>query len=187
MKNLLKLLSFILYVSLIFFIENNILLLFSIFINIVITIISNSKIKTIIKGTSAFLPIILFTLVINSLVINVKLGIKISLKLLLVCNMTCIFSKNMRYMELADAIEKLFYFTKFIGVNPKDVSLIVCIALNFIPILKDEICQMKNALKSKGYKINLKNSKLLYKMFFNSIIRRINDIENALKAKAYQE
>lgn len=187
MKNLVKLLSFILYVSIIFFVENNILLLLIVLINVVITINSAIKIKVINKDMKTFLPIVLFTFVINSLTINIKLGIKISLKLLLICNTTCIFSKNMRYIELADAIEKLFYPIKLINMNPKDVSLVVCIALNFIPILKDEIYQMKNALKSKGYKINLKNSRLLYKMFFNALIRRINDIENALKAKAYQE
>lgn len=187
MKNLLKLSLFLVYVSLIFFIESKFWLILVTAVNILIAVFSNTSAKTIMKSISSFLPVIVFTFFINSIVVNVNSGIKIGVKLLLVCSITCIFSKNMRYMELANAIEKLFYSIKFIGIKPKDVSLLVCIALSFIPILKDEIYQIKNALKAKGFKINLKNSKLIYKPFFISLIKRISDIENALKSKAYQE
>ena len=94
-------------------------------------------------------------------------------------------------MEFAEVIEKMIYPLKIFGINPKDIGLIITIALSFIPIMKDEIKEIKNILKVKGImptNFNLiKNSSLIFKPFFVSILQRINDVEMSLKAKGYQE
>ena len=94
-------------------------------------------------------------------------------------------------MEFAELIEKIVYPHKIFKINPKDVSLMVTIALSFIPIMKDEIRQIKNVLNAKGiYPSNtnlIKNASLIFKPFFISILQRTNEIEMSLKAKGYQE
>ena len=147
----------------------------------------NVNIKKLANSMKGFMLIVLATSIINMLIIDFKFGLIIGIKLGLVCHATFIFSQKITYIGLAEAIEKLFYPIKWIGFKPKDVSLLVCIALSFIPILKDEIYQIKSSLKSKGYKFSLKNSKLLFKPFFISLLKRVNDIEDSLNSKAYQE
>ena len=104
--------------------------------------------------------------------------------------MSYIFSKITTYIEFAEIIEKIFYPLKIFKINPKDISLIVTIALSFLPIMKDELFQMKNILKVKGInntKINLvKNMNLIFKPFFVSVLQRVNEIEYSLKSKGYQ-
>lgn len=69
--------------------------------------------------------------------------------------------------------------------------MIACIAIAFIPILRNELNQIRYSLKSKGINSNffyiLKNLNLIFKPFFISLLRRTSQIESSLKAKAYVE
>jgi len=185
-KNFLKFIIFIIYVTSIFLVQSKLAILIFAFSNLLLMLILKIDIRKLINSMNGFMFIVLFTSIINSLIINFEFGLNIGIKLLLVCHATCIFSQKITYMGLAESIEKLFYPIKWIELNPKDISLMVCISLSFIPILKDEIYQIKNSLKSKGFKLNIRNSKLIFKPFFISLLKRVNDIENSLKSKAYQ-
>ena len=187
MKNLIQFIIFLVYVTAIFLVKSNLAILILAIINLILMLILKIDIKKLMARMTGFLAIVVFTSIVNIFMINLNFGLIIGIKLLLVCHVTCMFSQKITYMGLAQAIEKLFYPIKWIGLNPKDVSLLVCIALSFIPILKDEIYQIKNSLKSKGYKLSLKNSKLVFKPFFISLLKRVNEIEYSLKSKAYQE
>ena len=112
-------------------------------------------------------------------------------RLVLVCNLTYTFSRTISNTEIGDVIEKLVYPLKIFKINPKEIGLMVTIALSFIPIMKAELSQIKNVLKVKGIKptkINLlKNLNLIFRPFFVSVLQRLNEIEMSLKAKGYQE
>ena len=116
-------------------------------------------------------------------------AILITIRLILVCNISYIFSQTISYLEFAQIIEKIFSPLRIFKINPKDISLMITIALSFMPIIKDELFQTKNILKTKGInptKINLiKNMNLVFKPFFISILQRVNEIELTLKEKAY--
>lgn len=93
-------------------------------------------------------------------------------------------------MNFGEVIEKLLYPLKIFKINSKEIGLVITIALSFIPIIKNELEQMKNILKIKGIKDNninlIKNFNLIFKTFFISILQRINDVEISLKAKGYE-
>ena len=186
MKNFLKFIIFLIYVTSIFLVQSKLVTFVFIIINLSFMLFLNVNIKKIEKSMKRFILVILITAIINMVMINFGFGLNIGIKLLLVYHATCVFSQKITYMGLAESIEKLFYPIRWIGLNPKDISLLVCIALSFIPILKDQIYQIRDSLKSKGYKFSLKNSKLLFRPFFISLLKRVNDIEDSLKSKAYQ-
>ena len=189
MKNIIKFILFLIYVIGIFFINNYFLLGIILLFNIFLLIISKISIKKSVINLMKLLPFILFTTLINIIFANLKEALLITIRLILVCNISYIFSKTITYLEFADVIEKLFYPLKIFKINPKDISLIVTIALSFMPIMKDELFQIKNVLKVKGInttKINLiKNINLIFKPFFISVLQRVNEIELSLKEKAY--
>ena len=149
------------------------------------------NLKNALNNTVKLLPFILFTIAINIIFMDLKFSILIGIRLILIRNLTYIFSKNISYMEFAEVIEKMVYPLKIIGINPEEIGLIVIIALSFIPIITNEFDQIRNVLKVKGIKPTtfniLKNLGLIFKPFLISVMQRINEIEMSLKAKGYQE
>ena len=190
MKNIIKCILFLIYVIGIFFVNSYIALGIITLFNIVLIILTKINIKKACMNLIKLLPFILFTSVINYILIDIQSAILITIRLILVCNISYIFSKTITYLEFANVIEIVFYPLKIFKVNPEDISLIVIIALSFMPIMKDELLQMKNVLKVKGIKITrinlIKNINLIFKPFFVSVLKRINEIEMSLKSKAYQ-
>ena len=87
----------------------------------------------------------------------------------------------------AEALEKIFSIFKFIKINPKNVSLMICIAIAFIPTISKQIKQVRDSLKSKGITFNIKNWSLVFEPVTISLLKRVDEIESSLRAKAYQE
>lgn len=191
MKNVIKLILFLAYTIGIFFIKNYIALGIIAIFNIIFMIVLKNNLKNAINSLIKLLPFVLFTVIVNLLFSDLEFSVLIGVRLILICNLSYIFSKTISYMELSEMIEKISYPLKIISINQKEIGLIVSIALSFVPILKDEILQIKNVLKVKGIKTTkfnlLKNSRLIFKPFFISIMQRLNEIEMSLKAKGYQE
>lgn len=188
--NIIKLIFFLLYIISIFFIKNNIALIGALIINIILILIYKINLKKLLNSLSKISIFVLITALINVFVVDINYAILIGIKLILVCSITYIFSTTLSYIEFATVIETLSYPLKLIGVNPKDIGLLITIALSFIPILKEELSRIKYVLLVKGFKINtiniLKNTNIIFKPLFVSIMERINEIEYSLKAKGYE-
>lgn len=188
--NIIKFIFFLLYIISIFFIKNNIALIGALIINIILILIYKINLKKLLNSLSKISIFVLITALINVFGVDINYAILIGIKLILVCSITYIFSTTLSYIEFATVIETLAYPLKLIGVNPKDIGLLITIALSFIPILKEELSRIKYVLLVKGFKINtiniLKNTNIIFKPLFVSIMERINEIEYSLKAKGYE-
>ena len=191
MKATLKLLILLVYAVAVFFISNYVALLAIALLNITLMLLLKvPKIKAL-KNIYFLSAFILFTAVINLFVADANTALLIAVRLVLVCNFTYTFQYVFSPMELAKAIEILCTPLKIIGINPKDISLIINIALTFIPILSNEFSQIRYALKSKGRNTNginkIKSIKYMMKPLLYGILKRTNELEYALKAKGYTE
>ena len=183
MKKPLQFIIFIIYTILTFYLRKSLIIIM--IINLIAMYIFRINLKKAISNIIGISFIVFITTAINALVINLQTGILIGIRLVLVCNTTYIFSQKFSYMDLAKAIEQLFFFMEIFGINPKDISLIVCIAIAFVPILKHEISGIKSSLKSKGFKLTITKLHLLLQPLFISIFKKISQIEEALIAKGY--
>lgn len=191
MKNLIKFILFLIYTIGIFFISNYLALGIIAIFNIILMLLIKINIKNAGNNILKLLPFILFTIIVNILFADLEFGLLIGVRLTLVCNLSYIFSKTITYSEFGEIVEKLVYPFKIFGINPKEIGLVTTIAISFVPIMKSEILQLKNVLKIKGIKptnFNLiKNSNLIFKPFFISVLQRLNEVEMSLKAKGWQE
>ena len=191
MKATLKLLILLTYTIAVFFVKNYIVLSIIALLNITLMILLKVPKLKAIKNIYFLSFFIFFTAIINFLVADANSAILIAIRLILVCNFTYTFQYIFSPMELAKAIETLCMPLKIIGVNPKDISLIINIALTFIPILSNEFTQIKYALKAKGVSTNginkIKSIKYIMKPLLYGILKRTNELEYALKAKGYTE
>ncbi len=183
MKDLIKFCVFVIYSTSIFFLPNNQILFFFIFVNCVAMFLLRKSVNRIIKRTLNIMPFIIFTFIINCLLDDIMNAIWIGIKLLIVCNMTMIYSNTTTVTGVAETIKELCSPLKLFRINTDEIKIIVCISLTMIPILKKDLSEMKEACRAKGIKINIKNIKTILSKFSLSILIRVNELEEALIAK----
>ena len=191
MKATLKLIILLTYTIAVFFIENYIVLSIIALLNIILMLLFKVPKLKALKNIYFLSFFILFTAVINLLVADATTAILIAVRLVLVCNFTYTYTFILSPMEFAKAIETLLFPLKIFRINPEDIGLIINIALTFIPILSNELSQIKYALKAKGITIGgintIKSLKYMMKPLLYGILKRTSDLEYALKSKGYTE
>lgn len=190
MLYIIEFILFLVYTVLIFFIKDYFLLGVVCLINIILMIILKIDKKGAIVSILKLMPFILFTSGINILISDISYGILIGIRLILVCNITYIFTRKMTPHKLQYVIETLFKPLKIIKIDSREIGIIVCIGITFIPIIQKEIMELKESLKAKGFKLGFRNfiSKPNYILIplTTSIIKRIGEIENSLYSKGYE-
>lgn len=185
MKNIVKLLLFFTYSTLVFFFKNNYLILLFILINSVLMLIKIKEIRKILYNTSKLIPFILFTFVINTILDSIPYAFWTGLKLFIVCNATFIYSSTTSTLEIANTIKTLCTPLKLLKVDTNDIKILVCISLSLVPIIQKELVEIKESCKAKNMKFNVKNMKYILSKAFISLIKRVNNIEEALIEKGY--
>ena len=118
-------------------------------------------------------------------------AIQIGIRLILVCHMTYLFGKTTTTMQIAKAVKQLLYPLKWIGVNIDNIGIMVSLAITFIPIIKQEMEQIRYSLKAKGFDMRFKNQvkhiNYIMAPLFYSLLRKVSKLEEALKSKGYVE
>lgn len=178
---------FVLYASFIFFIHTNILLLVVFLLNILAMLCLKIKVVDATQNIVKLLPFILLTVLVNCLLSNYEYAILVAIKLILVCNVTYIYSKTTTVRGIARTIKNLCMPLKWLNVNPDDIELLVCISLSMLPILKREYFQLREACVAKGIALNIKNSKVVLTKLMISVMKRVNEIEESMIEKGYGE
>ena len=186
MKNVINLLFFLICTTGVFFVDNHIVILAIIAINLLIIYILKIQIKEILKFFSKILLFVILTVIFNLAMGNLSNAILLGIKLIIVCNITFLYSKNTTSAKLAKAIESLLFPLKAAKIDTRDIAIIICIAITFIPILNNELINFKNNLKSKSYKLSYRNLLIIFEPFLASVIKRIDEIDKTLKVKAYE-
>lgn len=186
MKNLILLLLFIAYTTSIFFISNWIAFLGFICINLMLILAFKLSFRRVFVNLYKVTPIILITFIFNLLFGYLEEAILISIRLYIVCNMTFIFTYKMGTTNILIALENLFLPLKILGISPTDLSLMINIAITFIPVIFRELEQTSLALKNKGLKsYSISSMKYTFKLLIISIFKKTNEIEFTLKSKNY--
>ena len=137
------------------------------------------------------MPFILFTVLIDIWIMELVEAIEIGIRLMMVCHVTYVFGKTTTVMEIAKAMKNLLYPLKWFGVNINNIGITISLSITFIPIMKREIQNIQYSLISKGFNMSLVNQiKHIYYIMgplFYSLIRKVKELEDALKSKAYVE
>lgn len=187
MKNVILFLVFVLYATLIFFIDSNSLLFVALLLNILAMIIVKVKFSEAIENIIKLLPFILLTVVINCVLANYEYAFLVAIKLMLVCHITYVYAKTTTVRGIAITIKTLCTPFKLVKVNLEEIELLVCISLSMIPILKKEYRQLKEACLIKGMDITINNMKVILTKLMISIMKRVNEIEESMIEKGYGE
>lgn len=204
-----KLLFTVVFIVMVFVSNNFISLLFCLFTGIVIISMSKIPVKTVLKGLKPILMIITITSVLQ--IAYVKTGIILvdfwkvqitsggvltavfmALRISLLIVMSTMLTYTTSPTSLTNGLDRVFAPFKKIGLDFHTVTMIMTIALRFIPTLIEEVDKIMSAQKSRGANFEQgslkKRAKALIPLFipllFNSI-RRAYELANAMTCRCY--
>lgn len=186
MKNILKFIFFIISIIGIFFVSNFIYLTAILLLCLLIVVFYKNKtsIKMPVKFLIAFIA---FTIIINTIIEGYLYAILIGIRLIIAYLMTYIFSKSITILELSEVIQMLMYPLKIFKINIKNISIMVCIAICMLPILQEQITEIKYSLKAKGCKLRINNISVFMKPLLISVLKRTDEMEKTLISRGYAE
>ncbi len=171
--------------------------------------LSNVPFRYIVRGMKAILFLLLITMAFNlfltpgevlfqygflkitkeGIVFAVKMGIRLSFLIIGSSLMTLTTTPN----ELTDALESLLGPLKKVHVPVHEISMMMSIALRFIPILMEETDKIMKAQIARGADFESKNLMKRIKSLvpllvplFISAFRRANDLAMAMEARCYR-
>ena len=119
-------------------------------------------------------------------------GAKISLRLILLILLASLLSFTTSPLKLTDATEKLLSPLKKIGVNSRELAMMMTIAIRFVPVLLEETEKIIKAQKSRGLDFDgslikrLRSFVPILVPLFLSSFRRADDLAMAMEARCYR-
>ena len=204
-----KLLFTITFIVMVFVSNNFISLLFNFLVSTVIIAFSKIPVKTVLKGLKPILLVVMITSVLQ--IAYVKTGIILvdvwkiqitsggiltaifmALRISLLIVMSTMLTYTTSPTSLTNGLDRIFAPLKKIGIDFHMVTMIMTIALRFIPTLIEEVDKIMSAQKSRGASFEqgniIKRAKALIPLFipllFNSI-RRAYELANAMTCRCY--
>lgn len=176
-------------------------------VTLVCFILSKIKIITIIKSLKPMWFMVVFIFIVNLLVVKdgtswriwkitiyseaVFSTLRVAYRLILLISTSTIFTATTKPLDITIAIEDLFGFLKKV-VNVHILSMVISIALRFIPTILDETYRIMRAQASRG--VDFVHGKLKEKAvaitsliipLFISAFSRSADLADAMEARSY--
>lgn len=204
-----KLLFTVVFIVMTFVCNNFVSLLFCYVLAGIIIASSKIPLKTVMKGLKPILLIVIITSILQ--IAYVKTGITLvdfwiihitsggvltaifmALRIALLIVMSTMLTYTTSPTALTNGLDRVFAPFKKIGIDFHTVTMIMTIALRFIPTLIEEVDKIMSAQKSRGANFEqgsiIKRAKALIPLFipllFNSI-RRAYDLANAMTCRCY--
>lgn len=171
--------------------------------------VSNVPIKFIVKGMKTILVLLLFSVVLNLFLTTgeplvtfwkltitkegVNTAVCMAVRLSFIIIGSSIMTLTTTPNNLTDGLEKGLRFLKVIKVPVHELSMMMSIALRFIPILMEETDKIMKAQMARG--ADFESGKLIKRVkslvpllvpLFVSAFRRANDLAMAMEARCYR-
>lgn len=205
----LKLLFVTSFIVMVFLSNNFISLAFCFLVTALVIAISKIPLKTVLKGLKPIILIVVITsvlqiayndggiILIDVWKIKITSGgvltaVFMALRISLLIVMSTMLTYTTSPTSLTNGLDRIFAPFKKIGLDFHTITMIMTIALRFIPTLIEEVDKIMSAQKSRGANFEqgsiIKRAKALIPLFipllFNSI-RRAYELANAMTCRCY--
>ncbi|MBQ8164798.1 MAG: energy-coupling factor transporter transmembrane protein EcfT [Clostridia bacterium] len=173
-------------------------------------IISRINIKLILKSLRTITFLIIFTMILNLLFYNgqtllfkfwifdvylegVLFSLKMIIRIILLISATSLLTFTTTSVMLTDGLEKLMKPLTYIGFPAHDISMMMSIALRFIPTFSEETDRIIKAQSARG--ADFDSPKFIEKVksfipilipLFIGAFRRAEELATAMEAKCYR-
>lgn len=158
---------------------------------ILVILLSKIPIKYYIKSIVHSIYFVVLTFGINLIFSDIMYSFMIAYRIFIMLIITISLSLTTKSMDIVYAITNLLYPLKIFGVNTKDISLMIGIGINFMPILIREYKTIKQAQQAKGYRASIlkikKYTLSIFIPYITNCFKRVDEVALALVAKGYEE
>lgn len=188
MKNIVNIIKFIIFIAYtisIFMVKNLNILILMFVINCVITILLKINLKSLLHSFIIFAPFIIFTAIINIFFSGLYEALIMGIKITICYHITYIYSKIVTVLEISNVIQTLCYPLKIFKIDTNNIGIMISISICMIPVLKNEMQALINAMKSKGKKLKINTIIIVIKPILISILQKTREMEKTLISKAY--
>ncbi len=87
-----------------------------------------------------------------------------------------------RVMDMVDLFERLFALLRPVGVNPAKMALMLALTIRFIPLLGEQVREVRMAQRARGVERNIA---ALFVPLLVKILTMADDLAAALEARGY--
>ena len=157
-----------------------------------IILLSRLPLMLVLKSIKPLWIIIVLTMVIHMFT-GLEMGLKMSMRLILLLLISSILTFTTSPIVLTDGIEALLRPFKRFGVPAHELAMMMTIALRFIPTLLEETDRIMKAQTARGADFSsgnlmqrAKNMLPLLIPLFISAFRRADDLAVAMEARCYR-
>ena len=141
------------------------------------------KIAKVLRGTVRIMPFILLTFGSNVWLDNLQVAVFVTMKLIAVCWATLAYAQTLSALEFAGLVGRSLSPLRRLGFDVDSVCLVICLALSMVSTLRREMTETKYAVRAKGMSLNIRNTYYVTVRLFTRMIRRVDELDMALKAK----
>ena len=204
-----KIIATLLYIIMLFVASHPLSLIVGILLLVLLYQVSGIPLKMVTKSLKPVIPVILFTSVLNIFFVSgealfkfffititkegLTLAILMSLRILCLIAGSSLLTYTTSPIELTDAIERLLNPLKKFKVPVHELSMMMTIALRFIPTLIEETDKIINAQKARGADMEsgglMQRAKALVPILiplFVSSFRRADELAMAMECRCYR-
>lgn len=158
-------------------------------ISLLILLLSKVPIKYYLRSIVNSIYFVIITFVVNLLFSDIIYSFMIAYRMFIMLVFTLDLTLTTKSMDIVYAITNILYPLKLFGVNTRDISLMVGIGINFMPILTNEYKIIKQAQMAKGYYPKIRKFKeyclCIFIPYLTNCFKRVDEISLALQIKGY--
>lgn len=203
-----KIMATLLYIIFIFTVNNMLGYLLGLLFLVIVIACSKVPVGYVLRGLKPVAFIVVLTVLINLFwttgeilwqwwifkitIEGLQLAVKMGLRLMLLVSTTSMMTLTTSTMDLTDGMEALMKKVPFMKKAAHEVSMMMSIALRFIPTLTEEADRIMKAQKSRGADFDSGNvvqkAKALLPILvplFVSAFQRANELAMAMEARCY--
>lgn len=184
-------LIYVLTLSILIFTINDIIeiLIFSSFI-VIIVLLSKLNIENLIAGLRPFLFIFIFIFAMYIIFSKnqIENGLLTIWRFLILIIMSLVLTFTTTVSSLITAIEKLLKPLKILGIKPRNVAVMISIAIRFVPVMFLNLEKLKEAMLTRLANFRkLKHIKLLVIALLERMLKSASNLSDAMQSRLYNE
>ncbi|MCL2846695.1 MAG: energy-coupling factor transporter transmembrane protein EcfT [Firmicutes bacterium] len=140
--------------------------------------------STVIQNATALIPFFILAVLFNMFFIDWQIAMLNALRIVVIGIFSFAFAASISTLNIATGIEGLLFPLRLIGIRTAKVSLLIAISVTFVPILRQELKNISDAINLKGrrrWTAYIKLKVITYQIFYRASI-----LGDTLNTKGYK-
>lgn len=152
-------------------------------LTLLLSAIAQLPARAILAQLRPLLPVLMALFLVHGLLTSWSAGLGVMLRFVLLIWLAGLVTLTTRMIEMIDAIEQGLQPFARLGIRPGQVSMMLAIAIRFVPVLLDQAKEIQAAQQARG--LERSPIALLVPLLIKTL-RLADDLTDALDARGYE-